>query len=758
MYGILKKISVALGAISFHVLFAANAFAKTAADFDYPVQEFRVGVSNTDRSVTASEAKAGGYLKSETFIGNGSQKWFLNYVSDGVFEIVNSQTGLLVTDDKGLAVLSESFADDDRGKNQKWIFCGIEKDFDGYDLYYKIASLADTNQVLTFNVNSNSLDVAPFVKGDFQKFKVNLNGLEGFAANAKVDEGEKAGVIGGLFGRTVVVSTVADFKKAIGSVEPLTVVISGNLDMQKEAHTRIRDNKTIVGSYKAKTLQDCFLRTNNEYGNEGDEPSDNIVLRNVDFEAVNVEDRILVNIWSSRNIWFDHCTFNSKLNRAEDEVGKFIWINTPYMDYLDKKDNGRSPDYITISYCTFTNRFWTVAYGTQNSETRRDRTTLMYNTWDRDVRRCPQLGNGIAHIYNNLYIGSDSGNDKSTNQIISGEGSEMVSEFCRFQSVTGKEIVGDKDPYRDNGSMTSKTSTATPTLLNYTPKKTSNWNPSKTNYGYTLLQAYNTKGTDTKDFNMAYAGAFDAYSKIKYIGDEELKKFVNTVYPSPFLKSIEVGNDVVRKWKTGARMDDVKYTIKNANSNLYLGVEKDSSIQQNENAEVWVLTDAEDGFYYITRASAETSAISLEEESDEKGIYLQLKNAARENSQKFKFVKNEDGTYNITTYASRDAGCVGIVAGSKETGASAVQWPCDSSSNQNWFVNVAEDSGTLRLKNVELKTRSVLLNNHQILYEAPAGSTVQVFSVNGHLLYQEISSGYGNIYLKQNQRVILKWR
>ena len=70
---------------------------------------------------------------------------------------------------------------------------------------------------------------------------------------------------------------------------------------------------------------------------------------------------------------------------------------------MDKKDRLRSIDYITISYCKFTNQYWTVAYGTQNTEITRDRTTLLYNWWNKNVRRCPQLGNGIMHVYNNYY-------------------------------------------------------------------------------------------------------------------------------------------------------------------------------------------------------------------------------------------------------------------------------------------------------------------------------------------------------------------
>ena len=78
-------------------------------------------------------------------------------------------------------------------------------------------------------------------------------------------------------------------------------------------------------------------------------------------------------------------------------------VKYTFESYKDAKDRLRSPDYMTISYCKFTNRYWTVAYGTQNTEITRDRTTLLYNWWNKNVRRCPQLGNGIMHVYNNYY-------------------------------------------------------------------------------------------------------------------------------------------------------------------------------------------------------------------------------------------------------------------------------------------------------------------------------------------------------------------
>ena len=48
--------------------------------------------------------------------------------------------------------------------------------------------------------------------------------------------------------------------------------------MQNKFHTRIRDNKTIVGSYGSKTIYDSQFRTNDTYGAVDDNPSDNIIF------------------------------------------------------------------------------------------------------------------------------------------------------------------------------------------------------------------------------------------------------------------------------------------------------------------------------------------------------------------------------------------------------------------------------------------------------------------------------------------------
>lgn len=694
-----------------------------AASVSYPVQEFRIGIGDTNRNVNISGYSDGDYLNSWTTNGEKNEKWTLNYISDGVYEIVNSATGYVITNSNGTAVLSP----DVDGANQRWNISGVQTDHEGYYLYYKIVSNADSSVGLTFNQNSNSVSVEPYTGDIYQKFKLNLDGMEGFAANCMVSEGEKAGTIGGLLGETVVVTNKDDLITALNSTEPMTIVVNGNFDMQSDWHTRIRDYKTIVGSYSANTLQDCYLRTNNEYGTEGDEPSDNIVIRNINFQAVNVSNRILINIWSSRNIWIDHCSFTSSLTydrtgNGQDEVGKFIWINTPYDSYMDAKDRLRSPDYITISYCTFNNRYWTVAYGTQNDETTRCRTTLCYNKWDKNVRRCPQIGNGNGHIYNNYYEGYDSGNGSGTSQIIGGDGSNIVSENCRFQSYQNLyqqcySAGGGTDPYRDSGSYYSTLSSSTPEKVSLSIKVTSTWYPNLSNYGYSLVDAYNTNGTDAKDFCNAYAGCFNSADKLKYITDSDMAKYVSVKYASPFLKSIEVGSDPVENVKTGAVMDTSHaYMFRNVNSGLYLEVAggvaaNGTDVQQGSDAASngWTLEDAGNGYYriYSSLGDGRTYLMDVANGSENNGTNIGIWSDTACDAQLFKFVLNDDGSYNITTKATSDSSCLGVAAGSLETGTTVVQWECNGSDDQKWIaeIKVYPINGTL-INNLVVKDLS----------------------------------------------------
>ena len=258
VYAMGKKIKKIISA-ALSVFLCSCLFPKSVSEFEvsaaqsYPVQQFRLGMYNTDNNVSADNA----VLCPSEQTGTANEKWSLNYISEGVYEIVNSQNGNILTANGSGVTLA---ADMD-GSNQRWKIEGVEKDFEGYYLYYKITSNADSSKSLTYNENSG-FSLSAYSGQDYQKYKLNLDGLEGFAANAKVSSGEKAGTIGGLLGEVVYVSTADELEKQLDSVGAQTIVITANIDMQKKSHTRIRDNKTIVGSYAAHTIYDSQFRTN----------------------------------------------------------------------------------------------------------------------------------------------------------------------------------------------------------------------------------------------------------------------------------------------------------------------------------------------------------------------------------------------------------------------------------------------------------------------------------------------------------------
>ena len=586
----------------------------------------------------------------------------------------------------------------------------------------------DGSKALTYTANSG-FSLTNYGGTNYQKFKLNLDGLEGFAANCKTSSGEKAGTIGGLLGEVVEVSTANDLEKQLNSVGAQTIVINANIDMKSKGNTRIRDNKTIVGSFKYHTIYDSQFRTNDANGATNDSPSDNIIFRNLDMQAKNVTNRILINIWSSRQIWIDHVNFNSSLSydrtgNGQDEVGKFIWLNTPYDNYKDAKDRLRSPDYMTISYCKFTNRYWTVAYGTQNTEITRDRTTLLYNWWNQNVRRCPQLGNGIMHVYNNYYQAyGQKSNGSATTGIIGGDGSETVSQNNMFNGYTKAQALmmgGSKnDPARDDNSYFSADLNGTPTKISFSAQKSSSWYPNKSNYGYRLLDAYNTKNTDTKAFCTKYAGCFNAQSGIKYITDSDLMGWASTTNASPFLTHIDFndssssgGTDPI---PSSGLTNGGTYRIKNVNSNLYMQVEgakqaNGTNVQQwgttgDTVHDVWKLVDAGSGYYYLISQIGDGKAYYLNVAGSSKGngTNIEIYQSTGGDSQKFLITENSDGSYIIKTKLTNNQSAVEIANAGKGSGDNVQQWSLNDYPNQNWIFEEVTMSLKLRSKNKNSK-------------------------------------------------------
>ncbi len=360
---------------------------------------------------------------------------------------------------------------------------------------------------------------------------------------------------------------------------------------------------------------------------------------------------------------------------------------------MDKKDRLRSPDYITISYCLLRNRFWTVAYDTQNDKYTRDRSTVMYNWWDKDVRRCPQIGNGILHVLNNFYTGNDNGNDQSTDQIIGGDNASIVVENCRFQSITkGHEItVGAQFPTRDSGSYVAEKSNSTPVPLNYKSKTNNNWNSNKENYGYSLIDAYNTKGTDTKDFCTKYAGRQSSDNSFKFITDNDMKNFVSKTYASPFINdaSISGGGDSGSSGTTTG-----KFMFKNKNSGQYMEVAdgkaaSGTNVQQwgangSSSYNTWEVADAGNGYSYFISllGDGKTYYLDVVKGDDTNGTNIDIWGNDGTDAKKFKLVDNSDGTYFIKTKSIGYKSCIGVDSNSKSSGANVIEWTCNGEDSQ----------------------------------------------------------------------------
>ena len=672
---------------------------------DFPLQYFRIGIGNTDNNIIAS----GSSLSPSHETGKTLEKWYLNYKSAQVFQIVNASNNQLITANDNNVSLSNNA----NLVTQNWKIEGVDKDYDGYYLYYKITSNGDNSKSLTYTANKG-FSLTNYSGINYQKFKLNLDGLEGFAANCTTITGEKAGTIGGLLGPIVYVSNADQLEKELNTVGDKTIVINANIDMKNKSHTRIRDYKTIVGSFKYHTIIDSQFRTNDVNGATNDRPSDNIVFRNLDLQAKNVPNRILINIWSSRQIWIDHINFYSSLSydrkgNGQDEVGKFIWLNTPYESYKDAKDRLRSPDYMTISYCKFTNRYWAVAYGTQNTEITRDRTTLLYNWWHQNVRRCPQLGNGMCHVYNNYYQAyGQKDNGSATAGIIGGDGSEMLSQNNMFNGYTKIQALNiglnSKDPSRDDNSYFSADLNATPTKINFSVTKKSSWNPNISNYGYRLLDGYNTSNKDTKAFCTKYAGCFNSQNGIKYISDSDFTSWKKTIYSPPFLKHIDFsdssGSDIASIFNNGDC-----FKIKNVNSGLYMNVEggkdeKRTNVQQwgtmdGTVHDIWKIFNAGDGYYYLVSGVGDggTYCLDVKEKGTANGTNIEIYPFKGAINQQFYITRNSDGSYIIKTRITGNKSAVEIKDAGLGSGDNVQQWSLNGNPCQNWIFESVPNPG-----------------------------------------------------------------
>lgn len=658
---------------------------------DYPVQAVKF-TTGTGKNLNIKGTSDNSLLNVKSAVGTQNENWEIKYVSDGVYKIVNMETEKLLStkNNKYSAGTSCVIKSDEGDKTQQWKITGVDKDYLGNYLYYKITNVKDSNMALTCDSNDSSISLKKYTGATEQKWKINCDGLEGFAGNCLVSEGEKAGTIGGLLGKTVFVSDLASLKDALLKTEPLTIVISKSINNcnSKMYDLRIASNKTIIGSYGAKTLTDPRLRTDDYFKKES--VSNNIILKNLDIQVKDREDVVAFAVYGSNNVWVDHCTFNNSLALDKDEVGKFIWVNRS--EYAEK-----DPDFVTLSYNKFSHRFWGVAFGAGG--TSQDRATVMYNYFDSIVHRAPQLGNGSLHVYNNFYKRSSAATKNDGYAAIKcGEGSQVYSESNRFENYQKESsgywdyefTVDSKATCTDVDSYTNKGEKPVTTPYKVTlPKgtKSTTWKPSS-NYGYSIIKAYGDN--DTKDFCTKYAGAVSKLSDLKYINYSECSKYVNKKVVSPIKSTASSLTSIDSLENSGI------YMIKNVATNMYLEV-KDGVAKKGTNVQQWgakkaaahntwkVVSDG-NGYYYLYSQLGNGKKFLLDVSYGKaaNGTNIRIHTNTASDAQLFKIQKNSDGSYSILTKASNNKGCVEVKDGSKSSGANIQQWGFIDGNWQHW--------------------------------------------------------------------------
>ena len=196
------------------------------------------------------------------------------------------------------------------------------------------------------------------------------------------------GITGGMGGDVVRVTNRSDLAKYAKDSKPYIIIVDGKfegagLNRQKDL-IEVGSNKTIVG-VKGAELAGIGLDINGKQ---------NIIIRNLIIHHGSPDGIAARN---SHHIWVDHCEVYSQDEEKED------W------DGLVDLTVGSS--YLTVSYCYFHDhhKACLLNSGTMHAEDNdKNRCTYHHNTFMRIDQRCPRIGYGMAHVFNNYYqnIGS----------------------------------------------------------------------------------------------------------------------------------------------------------------------------------------------------------------------------------------------------------------------------------------------------------------------------------------------------------------
>jgi pectate lyase len=192
---------------------------------------------------------------------------------------------------------------------------------------------------------------------------------------ASVNANGQNGTTGGAGGPTVTVSTSSALTSAVGQSGPLVVQVSGTIALSSDAN--VASNKTIIGLGSTAAITGHGLTVSGVQ---------NVIVRNIAFSSAAVNSITVQTM--AHHVWIDHDSFTN----AGDTL-------------IDIK---RQANWVTVSWCVFTNTLETILQGHSDTFTQDIgflKVTYHHNWFDGTTERHPRVRfSDPTHVFNNYYL------------------------------------------------------------------------------------------------------------------------------------------------------------------------------------------------------------------------------------------------------------------------------------------------------------------------------------------------------------------
>jgi pectate lyase len=192
---------------------------------------------------------------------------------------------------------------------------------------------------------------------------------------ASVNADGQNGTNGGAGGPTVTVSTSSALTSAVGQSGPLIVQVSGAIALSSDAN--VASNKTIIGLGSTAAISGHGLVISGVQ---------NVIVRNIAFSTAAVNSITVETL--AHHVWIDHDSFTN----ASDTL-------------IDIK---RQANWVTVSWCVFTNTLETILEGHSDTFTQDIgflKVTYHHNWFDGTTERHPRVRfSDPTQVFNNYYL------------------------------------------------------------------------------------------------------------------------------------------------------------------------------------------------------------------------------------------------------------------------------------------------------------------------------------------------------------------